>query len=767
MVVLVGLWWSLEKDEDRNLEVSTTITADQVKLRLEAWINARVDTLEFFAHNLEHRPSFEPEAFRQMALQHLKDVKGFQAINWIDSEWVIRVVVPKIGNEPVSDFDLHDHPNLDVVTALSAAERSKSIQRTGTIELVQGGTGFATYCPVLEPDGTIRGYLNGVFRIDAMVNSCLGEAPIWAQFRLLLIDEDDRIVFHNGSESPHTDWPFAVHRSFSTLGHELDLVLAPNDASIEASTNIADEVLLGVGIVLSILLALAIRLVWKRNRELSLSEARYRLLVENQTDMVVKVDLEGRLIFVSPSYCETFGKTEEELIGFRFMPLVHEDDRERTERAMVALFSPPHSVYLEQRAMTKDGWRWLGWADTAVLDADGNVVEIIGVGRDITLRKKLEEKLLQSQKMEAIGQLAGGVAHDFNNILQAMRSNIEIAEREIAADSRAGLHLAEIRQSAERASDLTKQLLAFGRRQVIQPELIDLHERVEHAVSLLDRVIGEQIVIEVDPPAEPVTVRADARQLEQVLMNLCVNARDAMPSGGTISIAIGSRTVDQFVDGDDPWAAGGRFATLEVRDTGVGMDAATRSQIFEPFFTTKPMGQGTGLGLATVFGIVKQHEGFIDVESTPNEGTTVTILLPLVEGPTPQKAPIELLDAPGGTETILLAEDEPSVRAVVQEILEESGYRVISVSNGHEAIMALDQSDQQIDLAILDVVMPGAGGLDVVGHIRESRSSVKVVLTSGYSLELTRTTASEDLPLLTKPFRRDELLHLVRNVLDS
>lgn len=250
-------------------------------------------------------------------------------------------------------------------------------------------------------------------------------------------------------------------------------------------------------------------------------------------------------------------------------------------------------------------------------------------------------------------------------------------------------------------------------------------------------------------------------------MNLCVNARDAMPTGGTISITIGSREIENAGDDDNPWSDGSRYASLKVRDTGIGMNEATRSQVFEPFFTTKPMGEGTGLGLATVFGIVRQHEGFIDIESAPGEGTTVTILLPLMDGPRLQETEVPIMDTPGGTETILLAEDDPSVRAVVKEILEESGYRVISASDGNQAILSLDQAEERFDLALLDVVMPGAGGLDVVDHLRASGSSIKVMLTSGYSLELARTSANEEIPLLTKPFRRDELLDRIRKVLDS
>jgi len=765
-IVLFGLRLSLNGNEAARLTTSTEITAEQVDLRIEACVQARLEVVVILGR-ICTAYGFEPERFSTLAAQYIDMTPGFQAINWIDSDWIVRLIVPEPGNESVLNFDLHEHSSREVPHALSAAVQNGTIHRTTLIDLVQGGAGFAVYYPVTNADGDLQGFVNGVFRNSALIESCLAEESLWSQFRFALVEEDGRIAYSFNDLEPMQEWPFVVRRQVTVPDHPWTLFVAPISELLRSTQTLTDEVLVATGVLLAILLAWAMHMAMKRQDALKQGEARYRLLVENQTDMVVKVDLDGCFLFVSPSYCTVFGKTEDELIGHQFLPLVHEDDRESTSRTMVDLFSPPHSIYLEQRAMTKDGWRWFGWADTAVLDRKGEVEAIIAVGRDITARKKLEEKLLHSQKMEAIGQLAGGVAHDFNNILQAMRSNIEIAEQEITADSHAGSHLAEIRRSAERASDLTRQLLAFGRRQVMQPEIIDLHEQVDHTVSLLDRVIGEQVTINVNSEDRPTTVRADARQLEQVLMNLCVNARDAMPSGGSISITIGSREIEKVGDGDDPWSDGSRYASLEVRDTGTGMDEATRAQVFEPFFTTKPMGEGTGLGLATVFGIVRQHEGFIDIESAPGEGTTVTILLPLMDGPMPQKTEVEILDTPGGTETILLAEDDPSVRAVIEEILEESGYQVISASDGNQAILTLDRTEERIDLALLDVVMPGAGGLDVVEHLRESGSSIKVILTSGYSLELARTSANEEIPLLTKPFRRDELLDRIRKVLDS
>jgi two-component system cell cycle sensor histidine kinase/response regulator CckA len=765
--VLLGIWLSLERTEGHEIEITTAVTSEQVALRLEAFIDSRIDLIEHVA--LDHPPTDLNTLtnYRKAAERYIAISPGFQAINWIDRDWVIRAIVPVKGNEPALGRNLHDHPSPDVARALTAAIETGRIQRTRVIDLLQGGTGFATYLAVRDADGDLLGFVNGVFRDDALIDACLSEKELRRQFRFVLLEEDGRTVYADSATDQFEEWPHAVRHTVKVVDRPWTLVLAPDPEVLAAAGSVADEVLLAAGLILSLLFAASLHALGKRQDELRLREAQYRLLVENQTDFIVKLDPEGRYLFVSPSTCETFGTSESELLGSTYTQLVHPDDLEKTDRVMKRLLRPPHSVYVEHRAMTKDGWRWIGWADTAVVDDGGGVAAIIGVGRDITERRRLEERLLQSQKVEAIGQLAGGVAHDFNNILQAVRGHLDIATGEIPNDHPALVHLIAVRTSVERATELTRQLLAFGRRQVMQPRLIDLVALVATTVGLLERVIGERFRIEVESRTDSCVVKADPQQLEQVLMNLTVNARDAMPGGGAITIIIDMVELDEATTTDTPWIRPGRFATLEVGDSGIGMDDSVRAQIFEPFFTTKPIGEGTGLGLAMVDGIVQQHDGFVTVDSVPGQGSRITVHLPLVDAPAPEIVEAPLVIASGGTETVLLAEDDASVRQVLEEMLTDAGYHVRTVTNGEEAIAELDRCGREIDIAILDVVMPGTGGLEVAAHLRASGSTVKLLFTSGYSPDLTGTGGDTDAPLLSKPFRRDELLRAVRQLLEQ
>ena len=651
------------------------------------------------------------------------------------------------------------------------------------------------------------------------------------------------------------------------------------------------------------------------------SEAKYRLLVENQTDMVVKVDLDGRFLFVSPSYCRTFGQKEEELIGQTFMPLVHEDDRGLTAEAMKALYSPPHTAFMEQRALTKKGWAWFAWNDTAVLDNQGRVKEIIGVGRDITKRKVAEEAILQSerrasrqrtalarlaldaalfsgdpspaldavaqvicetvgvaragiwkladdrsqlvclslystdkkargkdiildpetcpaffsaietenrfsaedawhdprtreladpyfkpmgvisvlfagifiegklfgavslentgamrkwhadeesfagtlagivaqcfvnqerrqarqereklqsqlqraQRLESVGRLAGGVAHDFNNLLSVILGYGEMIVVQSSPNHPHHELARDILDAGLRARNLTRQLLAFSRNQVFEINTIDLNEVVKGFERMMRRMLREDVLLDIRLDPGEIAIDADIAQLEQVLMNLVVNARDAMPQGGRILIATA------VVELDEAYCAGredilpGAYAMLAVTDTGTGMDRATQDQIFEPFFTTKDVSKGTGLGLSTVYGIVKQHAGNIWVYSEIDRGTTFKIYLPLskADAKTPTAQP-EAIPAAAGRATILVAEDDPAVRKLAGIILKERGYTVLTADGAEDAVELARTHTGPIDLLLTDVIMPKMNGPQVFEQIAQLHPETKVLYMSGY-----------------------------------
>ena len=404
-----------------------------------------------------------------------------------------------------------------------------------------------------------------------------------------------------------------------------------------------------------------------------------------------------------------------------------------------------------------------------------DATEIVGgviVARDVTERRKLEQQLQQAQRLDTVGRLAGGIAHDFNNLLTAILSSAAVARETLPVDHEVQADLADVQLAGERATQLTKQLLAFARRQPVSQQPIDLNDRVATMERMLSRLVGPDVALRVTLGDALWYVRADGPQLEQVLVNVVVNARDAMPRGGRLTIRTGNRTLAEGAIVLPRPMPAGEYVEIVVSDTGTGMDEETLAHVFEPFYTTKPVGQGTGLGLAMCYGIVRQHHGVIWIESSPGRGTTLFILLPRYEGALPQKPerPASLTPTPvsSGTETILLVEDEPQVRAVAARALRSAGYRVFEATNGRDGVQVARRERDAINLIVSDVVMPEMGGKEMVELARQFLPSAAVMFVSGYtagSFPLPNDDPSVNV-FLQKPFTPQELLAMVRQVLD-
>jgi two-component system cell cycle sensor histidine kinase/response regulator CckA len=402
-------------------------------------------------------------------------------------------------------------------------------------------------------------------------------------------------------------------------------------------------------------------------------------------------------------------------------------------------------------------------------DYAGRRVRLV-VAQDISERHLLEQQLRQAQKMEAVGRLAGGVAHDFNNLLMVIKGHTELLMSALSPADSVARKITQIDRAADRAAALTKQLLAFSRKQVLQPRVMNLNGVVEDMGKLLPRLIGEDVELGIRTAPGLGAIRADASQMEQIIMNLAVNARDAMPTGGRLIIETSNAELDRTYNSTHPIVKPGRYVLLAVSDTGTGMDTETQAHIFEPFFTTKEAGKGTGLGLATVYGVVKQSGGFIWVYSELGKGTSFKIYLPRVDQPEDKaNTTPPFAEAPRGTETILLAEDEQDVREVAREFLESGGYTVIEACNGADALRLATEHKAAIDLLVSDMVMPGMTGKELARRLKQQHSGLGVVYMSGYSEQTAAETAETDgnMLLLTKPFSRGSILRTVREALNA
>lgn len=500
------------------------------------------------------------------------------------------------------------------------------------------------------------------------------------------------------------------------------------------------------------------------------SEERYRDLVENAHDIIYSHDLDGNYTSINKAGEQISGYTREEALTLNLSQLVAPEYLKKAREMINRKVAGESVTAYELEILSKDDRRITVEVNTKLVYQDGVPVGVQGIARDITQRIQLEQQFRQSQKMEAIGQLAGGVAHDFNNLLTAINGYSSLALRRMSEGSPIAGYLEEIRKAGDRAANLTRQLLAFGRKQMLQPVALNLNDVVDDMNKMLQRLIGEDVTLTAKFDPQLRKIKADPGQIEQVLVNLVVNARDAMPRGGTLTIETSNFEVDGEFGSEHIGVNPGNYVMLAVSDTGTGMNDQTKAKIFEPFFTTKEKGKGTGLGLSTVYGIVKQSGGHVWVYSELGRGTTFKVYLPQMEprtAPANEKPQVESA-APIGSETILLVEDEDVVRGLAREILEEAGYKVLDASGGEEAFRLCQDHAESIDLLLTDVVMPGMSGKEIADHLKSIRPTTGVLFMSGYTDEaiVHHGVLDSDVEFIQKPFTPTALARRVREVLD-
>ena len=785
----VFLWQRLLDQEALEIRSMTHSQALFAKNKTEAEMQARIVPLERLARRWELRGEPAELEWESDAALVMSGTRGYQAIEWVDATFHVRWAAPRKGNVAELGRDLGADPRLH--TALEAAEDTERVMATRPVELRQGGRGFLVCVPI-NPEKKFGGFLVGVFGYQELLYSILGDVA--QDYWVTVYEGEEQIYSRAGASTPEEEhWAESAPIQLAQLTWRVRVW--PKRETLAHARSPLPRVVLGGGLLMAVLLAFAVHqaqtaqfraqevaaanvklkheIAERKEVEDALrrSEANYRSLIEEAPYGIARATLDGRLVMANPAMVEMLGyDSAEELKTLSMARDVYQDPDDRA-RLLQLYEHEEHFEGVEVGWKRKDGTPLtVELYGRKVRDASGQLVGLEVMAEDVTERRALEEQLRKAQKLEAVGRLAGGLAHDFNNLLMVIRGHTELLLEYLAPGDPRRRYPEDILKAAERAGWLTRQLLAFGRKQVLKPKVIDLNHLVVQVAELLPPLLGPEIDLVLALAPDAGCVRADPVQVEQVLLNLVVNARDAMPDGGELTVQTSNIELEAAAARLYPEVQAGPVVKLAVSDTGRGMDAETRAHVFEPFFTTKEKDKGSGLGLASVYGTVEQSGGGIRVLSEPGQGTTFEIYLPRIAEPAePLAQRRTLARSLQGTETILVVEDDDAVRKLTREFLKMRGYTVLEARSAADALRVAERHAGPIHLLLTDVVMPEVNGRELAGQLVVTRPGIKVLYMSAYTEDAIAHFGmlAPGTVLIEKPFSPEDLAGKVREVLEA
>jgi len=758
------VWWMNRRHGEELLKTQCTVIASQSASRLEEAVRVRLALLQQLRVEWLLKPYTDPDSFRRRVEPILQQFPGFLAINWIDPNGVIRWVVPPRPNRAAVGKDLHYHPSAR--DTFIKAETTGRDQMSPPVTLYQGGLGIATYFPIRDGNRNL-GYLNGVFRIEAMVRQILGPSVLGSYS--VRITDAHRILFTNNL-APLEGWRARVPTApLAIRDATREIEVLPIQAGAPLKRRLVNLGLLLAGLVLAATIALLTRQALTAHQRLRSSETRYRELFEQSMDAIYITTPSGRFVDVNQAAVTLFrARNRAQLLDIDIGTSLYQNPIDRVR--LLEILDRDGSVRdypLHLKAL--DGTPiFARTSETVARGQENEIVSIRGILHDETETHRMEEELIRVQRLESMSELAGGIAHDFNNILAAIMANASLLEL-AAEDGKQRLHTRQIQASVESAARLTRQLLEFARGAPRTTELVDLNELVEDTLLILERSIDPNITVRRHLSQDLPAVEGDPSRLQQILLNLLVNARDALPHGGEIAVATdrappAPKPTDPAIVPEE--LSSRPMVKVSVADNGHGMDEATRKRIFEPFFTTKERGKGTGLGLAVAYGVVRDHGGVLRVDSKPGEGSTFTVLLPSVTGKAPARRSSGAGQAKGGTATVLVVDDDADVRQGLTAMLESSGYHTLEAKDGLVALQILRQERHGVEAVILDMSMPGPNGVETMKAIRELDPTLRIILSTGFSEEGRGDDANPPDAYLDKPYGLESLLTTLEEVLE-